>query len=58
MNAELQGKFDALLERLRRLESVVVAFSGGVDSAFVLAASVRAVGPERVLAVAKLLLGL
>lgn len=32
------------------LEKVVVAFSGGVDSTFLLAAAVRALGPENVLA--------
>jgi uncharacterized protein len=37
--------------RLRRLESVAVAFSGGADSAFLLAAAVRALGTERVVAV-------
>ncbi len=37
-----------LLERLSSLPSLLVAFSGGVDSAFLLAAAVRALGPERV----------
>ncbi|MFB9658990.1 ATP-dependent sacrificial sulfur transferase LarE [Glycomyces mayteni] len=39
---------DALLERLAALPSLMVAFSGGADSAFLLAAAVRALGPERV----------
>lgn len=47
----LQPKFDALLRRLHGMESIVVAFSGGIDSAFVLKAAVIAISPERVLAV-------
>jgi pyridinium-3,5-biscarboxylic acid mononucleotide sulfurtransferase len=40
----------ALLDRLGRLDRLVVAFSGGVDSAVVLAAAVRALGADAVLA--------
>jgi uncharacterized protein len=40
----------ALLDRLGRLGGLVVAFSGGVDSAVVLAAAVRALGTDAVLA--------
>ncbi|MGH3935461.1 MAG: ATP-dependent sacrificial sulfur transferase LarE [Pseudonocardiaceae bacterium] len=39
----------ALLERLGQLDGVVVAFSGGVDSAVVLAAAIRALGADAVL---------
>jgi len=40
----------ALLDRLGHLDRLVVAFSGGVDSAVVLAAAVRALGADAVLA--------
>jgi pyridinium-3,5-biscarboxylic acid mononucleotide sulfurtransferase len=46
----LDARLDMLEEHLRDAGSVVVAFSGGADSAFLLAAAVRAVGPDRVLA--------
>lgn len=38
---ELQGKFEKLREILRPLPSVLVAFSGGVDSTFLLETAVR-----------------
>ena len=43
-------RLTALDARLRELGSVLVAFSGGSDSAFLLAAAVRALGTERVVA--------
>jgi uncharacterized protein len=46
----LPERLDALQQRLASLGSVLVAFSGGADSAFVLAAAVRALGPDRVVA--------
>jgi uncharacterized protein len=46
----LDVRLDALEARLRGLDGVLVAFSGGADSAFLLAAAVRALGPDRVVA--------
>ena len=46
----LDARLAVLDARLRDLGGVLVAFSGGADSAFVLAAAVRALGPERVVA--------
>jgi uncharacterized protein len=46
----LQERLRLLDTGLRSLGSVLVAFSGGADSAFLLAAAARALGPDRVLA--------
>jgi len=46
----LQQRLDQLDKGIRELGSVLVAFSGGADSAFLLAAAVRALGPEQVVA--------
>ncbi|MEU6858246.1 ATP-dependent sacrificial sulfur transferase LarE [Glycomyces sp. NPDC046736] len=48
MTTQPRNSVDALLERLAALPSLMVAFSGGADSAFLLAAAVRALGPARV----------
>ncbi len=47
----LQGKLDNLKSFISRLQRVVVAFSGGVDSSLVLKAALDALGPENVLAI-------
>ena len=46
----LASRLAALEEDLRHRGSLLVAYSGGADSAFLLAAAVRALGPERVAA--------
>ena len=43
-------RYEAMLEELRRMGSAVVAFSGGVDSSFLLHAASVAMG-DRILAV-------
>jgi uncharacterized protein len=46
----LDTRLAALETRLRAIGSVIVAFSGGADSALLLAAAVRALGAEKVIA--------
>lgn len=46
----LQARLGALAERLAHHPSMLVAFSGGADSAFLLAAAVRTLGADRVVA--------
>ena len=50
-NEDVWEKYAQLLSRLRSLGRVVVAFSGGVDSSFLLKAALEALGPDNVLAV-------
>lgn len=47
---ELDRCLDILRSQLRHAGSMLVAFSGGTDSAFLLAAAVRALGPGQVVA--------
>ncbi len=51
LDQTLSAKLDALDAELRRLDRVVVAFSGGADSAFLAAAATRTLGFDRVHAV-------
>jgi len=47
----MEQKYTKLGEILRSMDKVVVAFSGGVDSAFLLKAALEFLGPDRVLAI-------
>ncbi|WP_144475780.1 ATP-dependent sacrificial sulfur transferase LarE [Cytobacillus oceanisediminis] len=47
----LQEKYEHLKRILRDLESVIVAFSGGIDSTLLLKVSLDTLGPENVLAI-------
>lgn len=49
-NQTLQMKIETCREILRKLGSVVIAFSGGVDSSFLLALAAETLGKEKVLA--------
>lgn len=50
MNSKLQDKIDNCQSILRSLQSVVVGFSAGVDSTFLLAMAVDVLGTENVIA--------
>jgi uncharacterized protein len=44
LSPELKSRWEALVDRFRQLDSVIVAFSGGVDSGLLCAAAWRALG--------------
>ena len=50
MTGELQRKYDTLKKILKDLGSVVVAYSGGVDSTLLLKVAVDTLGDKNVLA--------
>lgn len=54
MNLELETKIKRLIEIFKSMEKVIVAFSGGVDSTFLLRMAKETLGIENVLAVTAL----
>lgn len=51
VSRELRAKYARLVKLLEREERALIAFSGGIDSTFVLKAALDALGPDRVLAI-------
>lgn len=50
MSTNIDKKYDSLKQILKDLGKVIIAYSGGVDSTFLLKAAVEALGPENILA--------
>ncbi len=48
---DTQQKYNSLKKKLTQLGRVLIAYSGGVDSTFLLKAAVDTLGPDNVLAV-------
>ena len=48
MNKELENKYKALIIELQKLQSVVIGFSGGVDSTFLAAVAAKTLGEKAV----------
>ncbi len=48
---QTRQKLDALCTELKKMRSLLVAFSGGVDSSFLLAVAIETLSPDKVLAV-------
>lgn len=51
MDKDLNGKWQGLMEYLECYDRAAIAFSGGVDSSFLLKAAVEALGKENVIAI-------
>lgn len=49
--AVIEEKYQKLQDLLREMETIVLAFSGGVDSTFLLKAALDTLGPDKVLAI-------
>ena len=51
LSIDLQTKFDNLLKKIATYEKAVIAFSGGLDSGFLLYSAIKALGHENIMAI-------